>query len=62
MPSPALLQAIDRLDQAIGRSETALDQALHRVQQGVERRDTIIAEAMREIDDLISSVRGNHNG
>jgi len=62
MPSPALLQAIDRLNQAIDRSETALDQALSRVRHGIERRDTVIAEAMREIDDLISAMREDRHG
>jgi len=62
MPNPALLQAITRLDQAIGRAESAFQEARSRDRRKAERRDAIITEAMTEIDELMSALRGNGNG
>lgn len=62
MPNPALLQAINRLDQAIGRAEAAFQQAQTQVRQRDERRDTIITEAMTELDGLISALRESEHG
>lgn len=62
MPNPALLQAINRLDQAIGRAEAAFQQAQTQVRQRDERRDAIITEAMTELDGLISALRESEHG
>lgn len=62
MPSPALMHAIDRLDQAIDQAETALQEAQSRASHHAERRDTIITEVMTEIDDLISTLREDSHG
>lgn len=62
MPSPVLLHAINRLDQAISRAETAFQEAQDRARHGAERRDTLISEVMTEIDDLISALREDSHG
>ncbi len=62
MPNPALLQAINRLDQAIGRAEAAFQQAQTQARQRDERRDAIITEAMTELDGLISALRESEHG
>lgn len=62
MPSPALLQAINRLDQAIGRAESAFKEAEGRARHIAERRDALITEAMEEIDELMSALRETGNG
>lgn len=62
MPSPALLQAIDRLDKAVSRAETALQESKARARQGAQRREAIITEALGEIDELMSALRENGNG
>ncbi|MGE4430710.1 MAG: hypothetical protein AB7E05_08220 [Sphingobium sp.] len=62
MPSPALLHAINRLDQAINRAETALQEAQNRARQSAERRDAVITGVMTEIDDLIATLREDSHG
>ncbi|GLT00853.1 hypothetical protein GCM10007897_22430 [Sphingobium jiangsuense] len=62
MPSPALLQAINRLDQAISRAEAAFQEARSRARRNADRRDALITEAMTEIDELMSALRENGDG
>ncbi|MPT47839.1 MAG: hypothetical protein E2598_05355 [Sphingobium sp.] len=61
MPSPALLpnllNAVNRLDQAISRAETTLDAAEKRAKSNRKQRDTLLTEVMTEIDDLFSALK-----
>ena len=54
MFSPDVLHAINRLDQALDRAETAIDMADKRAKTRRQQRDTLLTEVMTEIDDLFS--------
>lgn len=62
MPSPALLQAIDRLDKAVADAETALASVSVRTRDRKGRRNARIAAAMGEIDDLIAALKDDRTG
>lgn len=62
MPSPALDQALDRLDQALSNTESALAaRAAHSSAAFVNKDDTVRA-AIAELDALIATLGGENNG
>lgn len=62
MPTPALLQAISRLDEAVARAEAALDATTSSTRDAARSRDAAIREAISELDSLIASVREKTDG
>lgn len=57
MPSAVLLQAIDRLDQAVVKAEAACEKYLS-AQRTVEgKRRAEVQAAIKELDTLISAMR-----
>lgn len=65
MPTPALMQAISRLDAAVTRAEAALSGIETRQkdrQEKKDQRDALIAEAVHELDDLIATLKDAPRG
>jgi len=62
MPSPALLQAVTRLDEAVSRAEAALESLGTPDREPARPRDTAIREAIVELDNLIAAVREKKDG
>ncbi|TNE42899.1 MAG: hypothetical protein EP321_04370 [Sphingomonadales bacterium] len=62
MPTPALLQAISRLDQAVTRAETALSHADKTDLARHQARETMIRQAIGELDGLISTLQEKSDG
>lgn len=62
MPSPVLLQAVARLEEAVSRAETALASAHGLTHEPARPRDAAIREAIAELDSLIAAVREKKDG
>ena len=62
MPTPALLQAMSRLDQAVTRAETALAHAGETDTPRHQARETMIRQAIGELDGLISTLQEKSDG
>jgi hypothetical protein len=54
MPSPALLQAISRLDQAVVKAEARCDALLASSQLDRNSRDKKVRAAMTEIEEVMA--------
>lgn len=64
MPSPALLQAISRLDQAVSRAEAELKAhlaALPSDNEGHADRE-LTRRAIAELDSILADLGGNSHG
>jgi|GEM_PF-6092755 len=61
MPSPDLLKAISRLDQAVSRAESSLNAAHARTDRNNARDDTI-RQTIAELDDVITALKGDQHG
>lgn len=61
MPSPTLLQAMDRLDQAVSHAEAALARRIAEGHKTSSAKDAAVREALAELDALIASL-GGENG
>ncbi|MFO1259782.1 MAG: hypothetical protein U1E68_01705 [Sphingomonadaceae bacterium] len=62
MPSPALAQALDRLDQAIGHVERAIATRATESTAASSAKDDTVRAAIAELDTLIASLGGESNG
>ncbi len=62
MPTPALLHAISRLDQAISRAETALGRAQAADATRHQARETLVRQAIGELDGLIAALGERGDG
>jgi hypothetical protein len=62
MPSPALVQALDRLDQALTQTETALVARAAKTAAESSTKDELVRYAIAELDALIASLGGETNG
>jgi len=62
MTTSDLLQAIDRLDQAVTRAEAAVKRSQEISSTRREGRDAIVRRAMSELDGLISSLEERTDG
>lgn len=62
MPTPALLQAISRLDQAVTRAEAALKRVEEIKAKQQDARDALVRRAMGELDGLISKLEERADG
>lgn len=62
MPSPALAQALDRLDQAIGHAERAIATRATKSATISSAKDDTVRTAIAELDRLIASLGGESNG
>lgn len=62
MPSPVLLQAVARLEEAVSRAEAALESVRSLASEPGRPRDAAIREAIAELDNLIASVREKKDG
>jgi len=61
MPSPDLLKAISRLDQAVSRAESSLSAA--QAHSGENKaRDETVRQTIAELDDVIASLKGGQHG
>lgn len=61
MPSPDLLKAISRLDQAVSRAESSLDAAQATLGEN-KQRDKTVKQTIAELDDIIASLKGGTHG
>ncbi|MEZ5654642.1 MAG: hypothetical protein R3E04_01945 [Sphingobium sp.] len=61
MSNPALLQAINRLDQAVTSAEGALDSLKTSEQNMSQARDAVVREALAELDGLINALQGKEH-
>lgn len=57
MPTAVLLQAINRLDQAVAKAETACEKYLSAQRTAEDKRRTDVHAALHELDALISGLR-----
>lgn len=62
MPSPVLLQAVARLEEAVSRAEAVLESVRSRGRDAGHPRDAAIREAIAELDNLITTVREKRDG
>ena len=62
MPSPALLQAVARLDDAVSRAEATLESLGSMTRESPRPGDAAIREAIAELHNLIASVREKKYG
>lgn len=62
MPSPALLQAVARLDDAVSRAEATLESLGSMTRESPRPGDAAIREAIAELDNLIAAVREKKDG
>lgn len=62
MPSPVLLQAVARLEEAVSRAEAALESLRSPEREAARPRDAAIREAIAELDSLIATVREKKDG
>lgn len=62
MPTPALLQAISRLDQAVIRAEAAAEAHPPAQEETAGVRSEAVTRALAELDDLIESIGGRAHG
>ncbi len=62
MPSPALLQAVARLEEAVSRAEAVAETLRDQAHEPAHPRDAAIREAIAELDSLIASVREKNDG
>lgn len=62
MPSPALLQAVSRLDQAISSAESAFDSYRKQSADQTVARDETVRQALAELNEVINSLAGDAHG
>lgn len=62
MTSPAIVQALDRLDHAIGLAERALAARAPESAVAYPAKDDTVRAAIAELDALIVSLSGENNG
>lgn len=62
MSTPDLLQAINRLEEAVSRAEAAFNSKTSAKSDQVQSKDHAIREAMTEVDRLIVSITGKPHG
>lgn len=62
MPSPALVQALDRLDHALARAEQAADTRIARQDTHSAARDDAVRAAIADLDTLIASLGADVHG
>lgn len=61
MPSPELLRAISRLDQAVTRAEAGLEARAAASPPENDMQKAAIAQAIAELDELVATVRGGRD-
>ncbi len=62
MPSPALAQALDRLDQALSHAERALADSAAERPAPSSTKDDMVRAAIADLDVLITALGGENNG
>ena len=62
MPSPNLLNAISRLDQAVSRAEASLDIALAEMSGRKDDHEAVIKRAITELDTIIATLGSQTDG
>lgn len=62
MPSNTLDDAISRLDRALAGVEAAITEREAALRSHIARKDASVREAMEELDALIATLNGGHNG
>ena len=62
MPSPNLLNAISRLDQAVSRAEASLDAALADMNGRKDDHEAVIKRAITELDTIIATLGSQADG